>query len=297
MSDEHEDKVKERLSRLKQPEKPARRLRPYLIPAATLVLGLGSGIYLMLPGDKSLPATNGLPTSTVTEFQQEPGLAGFAITRAAPERPADPVTAPAPDPKLTELTERLAAMDRDHQAAQVQLQRERDAARREAGEKDAALAEAAEERRRLEAELLQAAQLDLPDPAAAEEEARRLADLEARRQEAADLRQRRITSPIVAFSAGGGGQATDHPPGADAGAASEPDFLRAGAAQAGITRAEILANPGQTIVQGTMIEAVLETAVDSSLPGNVAAIVSQDVWSMDMSRVLIPRGAKLYGSD
>ena len=31
------------------------------------------------------------------------------------------------------------------------------------------------------------------------------------------------------------------------------------------------------------------------MPGNVAANVSYDVWSMDMSQVLIPRGSKLYG--
>ncbi|SMO99163.1 TrbI/VirB10 family protein [Paracoccus laeviglucosivorans] len=295
MSETQDDKVRQRLARLKQPEQPSRRLHSYIVPVATLVLGLALGIYVMLPRDKTPPATTGLPTSTVTEFQQEPGLAAFTTTRAEPAPAAAPDAAPAPDPKLAELTARLAAMERDHQAAQAQLQEERDAARREAGEKDTALAEAAEEQRRLETELLNAAQLDLPDPAAAEEEARRLADLEARRQEAADLRQRRITSPIVAFSAGGGGPNSDAAANGEADTASAPDFLRAGAARAGITRAEILANPGQTIVQGTMIEAVLETAVDSSLPGNVAATVSQDVWSMDMSQVLIPRGAKLYG--
>nr|WP_257154311.1 TrbI/VirB10 family protein [Paracoccus pantotrophus] len=35
--------------------------------------------------------------------------------------------------------------------------------------------------------------------------------------------------------------------------------------------------------------------MSSALSGNVAANVSYDVWSMDMSQVLIPRGSKLYG--
>jgi type IV secretion system protein VirB10 len=48
-------------------------------------------------------------------------------------------------------------------------------------------------------------------------------------------------------------------------------------------------------VQGTLIEAALETAISTDLAGNVVAQVSHDVWSFDMSRVLVPRGSKLYG--
>lgn len=57
----------------------------------------------------------------------------------------------------------------------------------------------------------------------------------------------------------------------------------------------MIANPGHTIMQGTLIEAALETALSSDLQGNVVAQVSHDVWSFDMSRVLIPRGSKLFG--
>ena len=48
-------------------------------------------------------------------------------------------------------------------------------------------------------------------------------------------------------------------------------------------------------MQGTLIEASLETALSTDLAGNVSAIVSHDVWSFDMSRVLIPRGSRLFG--
>jgi type IV secretion system protein VirB10 len=56
-----------------------------------------------------------------------------------------------------------------------------------------------------------------------------------------------------------------------------------------------LLNPSLTVPQGVVIAAVLETALDSTRPGGVRAIVSRDVRSFDGSRVLIPRGSRLYG--
>lgn len=56
-----------------------------------------------------------------------------------------------------------------------------------------------------------------------------------------------------------------------------------------------LRNPARTVPQGTIIAAVLETALDSTRAGGVRAIVSRDVRSYDGSRVLIPRGSRLYG--
>jgi type IV secretion system protein VirB10 len=56
-----------------------------------------------------------------------------------------------------------------------------------------------------------------------------------------------------------------------------------------------LASPGSTVVQGTLIPAVLETAIDTDVPGYVRAVVSQDVRSFDGSKVLIPRSSRLIG--
>jgi type IV secretion system protein VirB10 len=56
-----------------------------------------------------------------------------------------------------------------------------------------------------------------------------------------------------------------------------------------------LVNPSLTVPKGTIVAAVLETALDSSRPGAVRAIVSRDVKSFDGSRVLIPRGSRIYG--
>ena len=49
------------------------------------------------------------------------------------------------------------------------------------------------------------------------------------------------------------------------------------------------------VPEGTLIPGILETAIISDLPGQVRAIVSQDVYSFDGRRVLIPTGARLIG--
>lgn len=56
-----------------------------------------------------------------------------------------------------------------------------------------------------------------------------------------------------------------------------------------------LANPSFTVPQGTVIPAVLETALDSTRPGAARALVQRHVVSFDGSRILIPRGSRLYG--
>lgn len=60
-------------------------------------------------------------------------------------------------------------------------------------------------------------------------------------------------------------------------------------------RASALANRSATIIQGTVIQAVLETGFNSTLPGFARAVVSRDVRSFDGTNVLIPRGSKLIG--
>lgn len=56
-----------------------------------------------------------------------------------------------------------------------------------------------------------------------------------------------------------------------------------------------LANPSRTVPRGTVIQAVLETALDSTRPGAARGLVQRNVLSFDGSRVLIPRGSRLYG--
>lgn len=60
-------------------------------------------------------------------------------------------------------------------------------------------------------------------------------------------------------------------------------------------RSTKIAEPANTVVQGTLIPAVLETAIDSDLPGYARAVVSQDIRSFDGSRILVPRSSRLIG--
>jgi type IV secretion system protein VirB10 len=110
-------------------------------------------------------------------------------------------------------------------------------------------------------------------------------------------------APVLVFD--GGAPPTVAPSAGQAGAARSdgaPAMLAVGAAgAAGIVgdnssaRSTRLAEPANTVVQGTLIPAVLETAIDTDVPGFVRAVVSQDVRSFDGSRVLIPRSSRLIG--
>ena len=77
---------------------------------------------------------------------------------------------------------------------------------------------------------------------------------------------------------------------------SPGDFAsRVGGVGGAPARAQAMANPGTTVTQGTLIPAVLETAIDTNVPGYVRAVVSQDVRSFDGTRVLVPRSSRLIG--
>jgi type IV secretion system protein VirB10 len=104
--------------------------------------------------------------------------------------------------------------------------------------------------------------------------------------------QRTANAPALVFD----GPA--QPAAAEAGATAEAELPAAagGTAVAGSrTRAGVLANRATTVAQGTLIPAVLETALDSTRPGLARAIVSRDVRGFDGTRVLIPRGSRLIG--
>lgn len=105
------------------------------------------------------------------------------------------------------------------------------------------------------------------------------------------------TTPALVFDAGtvaaaGGAAGASESAPAAAGAAALPG---APPASGGRTRAGVFANRATTVQQGTLIPAVLETALDSTRPGFARAIVSRDVRGFDGSRVLIPRGSRLIG--
>ena len=114
-------------------------------------------------------------------------------------------------------------------------------------------------------------------------------------------------SPTVVFDAGtlpqvstGTAQATSTaealPSGTGAVAGSADAFAnRIGGVGGATAQARPMLNPATTVTQGTLIPAVLETAIDTDVPGYVRAMVSQDVRSFDGTQVLVPRSSRLIG--
>ena len=70
---------------------------------------------------------------------------------------------------------------------------------------------------------------------------------------------------------------------------------RSGNKETEVVRAQRLPNQESLVAQGTIIGAVMETALDSDLPGFARAIVTRDVLSFDGSQVLIPAGSHVIG--
>lgn len=134
-----------------------------------------------------------------------------------------------------------------------------------------------------------------------DDEARRLAELERLRQEEERRKWERFRAPQViadnASPSDAAGSPAD-PARAAAGQDEDPNrrFL-ASVASAGVEIAKAVKNDriDALVAQGTMIRGVLETAVQSDLPGMVRAVTAENVWSFDGRRILIPAGSRLIG--
>ena len=154
-------------------------------------------------------------------------------------------------------------------------------------------------------QVLQHQQAETPaiDPLAEE----RLRMLLARVQRLQREQDQRRRSNMLAFSSGAGIQAaaaaaaTVPPPPLDNAALTQEadnsirlgDVGPVGDTQA--VQARVLRTTGYTITEGTVIAGVLETAINSTLPGMVRAINAADVYSHDGTQLLIPKGSRLVG--
>ena len=330
MSDNNPD-LEQRLAALEQGNPrlgPAPKRRSPLLALLLAGLILAGGLVLLLfsgPGEEVA-----LPTATPDEFQTEGDGFGEIELFVPPPAPEPEIVLVEPEPNaellaqiaalqaqieelrdapdagadsaaaeaIDALTARIAALQDASENAQEQFQTELaardrelqqlrmdlDLARLEANKPaPAPLGPTDEELRAREEERLRR-----------EEEARRLAELQRRAEEERAFQERRISSPVIAFGGTGGANAgetelTERTFG------EVTDFVLNGALPSAITQAEVIANPSNTVIQGTMIQAVMETALDSSLPGQTRAIISEDVFSYDGSRLLIPRGSRLIG--
>lgn len=136
-------------------------------------------------------------------------------------------------------------------------------------------------------------------------EARRLAELERQRREEEERRKwERLRAPqVVADSADAsmpGRPGGDNPNAARGPADREDDPNRRFLASAGSAGVEVSTATKNNridalIAQGTFIRGILETAIQSDLPGMVRAVTTENVWSFDGRRVLIPAGSRLIG--
>ncbi|MBL6429853.1 MAG: TrbI/VirB10 family protein [Marivita sp.] len=330
MSDNNPD-LEQRLAALERGNPrhgPAPKHRSPLLALLLAGLILAGGLVLLLfsgPGEEVA-----LPTATPDEFQTEGDGFGEIEPFVPPPAPEPEIVLVEPEPNA-ELLAQIAALQAQIEELRDAPDAGADSAAAEAIDaltaRIAALQDASENaQEQFQTELaardrelqqlrmdLDLARLEANKPAPAplgptdeelraredermrrEEEARRLAELQRRAEEERAFQERRISSPVIAFGGTGGANAgetelTERTFG------EVTDFVLNGALPSAITQAEVIANPSNTVIQGTMIQAVMETALDSSLPGQTRAIISEDVFSYDGSRLLIPRGSRLIG--
>lgn len=143
-----------------------------------------------------------------------------------------------------------------------------------------------------------------PLPAAMpnDDEARRLAELERQRLAEEERRKwERLRAPQVISdnsATAAGAESLESSSGTATAADDDPNrrFLASvSAAGVDISRATRNNRIDALVAQGTLIRGVLETAVQSDLPGMVRAVVTENVWSFDGRRILIPAGSRLVG--
>ncbi|SDR63420.1 type IV secretion system protein VirB10 [Rhizobiales bacterium GAS113] len=133
-----------------------------------------------------------------------------------------------------------------------------------------------------------------------DDEARRRAEEERLRREAVAREQARLRSPMMVLDAGDKNAQPQSEIAKVMASGPEEDANRRFANQVSntgveISKAEKIQRIDALVPQGTMIRGALETAIQSDLPGMVRAITSEDVYSFDGRRVLIPKGSMLTG--
>lgn len=306
---ENESKLAARIARMSPSETTKRKagINPYALSAVTALAGAGVGAWLVLAAPETPAPAPVIETASVSGFQGDgTGTDGFRLSRAKPQ-----IAPAAPDRSAEErLKAEIDALNAEiadlkanpvtvtDEAALADLKAQLASLYAEAKARDAALSDLERENIRLQTALDTKA-LVASDTEA--EAARARAEELARRREEADrVKQAQIHSDMVALRSSQdinveAGTASPAAGAAGPAATGDEAFRRAGAKTAEVRQAEVIANPAQTVMQGSLIEAALETAINTDLAGNVSALVSHDVWSFDMSRVLIPRGSRLFG--
>ncbi len=132
-----------------------------------------------------------------------------------------------------------------------------------------------------------------------EDEIRRAQELEA-------LRQARLKSAILIYQGGSSANQVEEVSSNESAITTNPvsghsqdpnaQFYQASKVSSfPRAQASTITNLGSTILQGKLIDAVLETGINSDLPGMIRAIVSRDIYGEAGNQILIPRGSRLIG--
>ncbi|WP_341236139.1 TrbI/VirB10 family protein [uncultured Sulfitobacter sp.] len=122
-------------------------------------------------------------------------------------------------------------------------------------------------------------------------------------REAQELLTAQITSPAVIYADGPrAASAGTGDKGAVLGVAPEgpvlsenEQYLRNGGQPLDVQEATRMTYPERTLSQGSVIQAALQTAINSDLPGSVVAVISEPVPAFAGDQILIPRGSRLFG--
>ena len=292
------DRIDQMQSEAKEPK------WPIYVGSLALVCFVGAFLYVQFGDDTGPRNTSIIPGPTETPAERPTGRDLFGDVDFTVDEPVqEPTPAPVEDPRIADLAQQVADLEALLAAQQSAAQPAQAVA--DTSVLEGQLADLLRSQSSLEGQLREmemrlqaqanrspspAPQLDpapTTDTAALEEEQRRREALEAARQAEAE----RLATASVIYS--GGSQASTSGDSADGGAS---DFLTTSNNAAVETAyADTLSSPSRIVPQGTMIAAVLETAIYSDLPGLIRGRVTYDVWSYDGSEILIPRGSTLIG--
>ena len=285
-----------------------RRLSPGARPGRRKII-LGGALALLLGGAAALilvpgPVRSflGFGTSEVQPVQQPaPATAGLStdLPRTPIERPAPPI-----DTTVMRPTTPAVGMSPEDQARLAALEEELRALRgKEAGvgaEELKAMLDANAAQMRTEMNRMILAQRPVtagvdPGTGLDAEARKRMEEEKARR---AAIEEAQVKSRGLVLDGGGADGPMIPEDGGGGRRRSGNESFLASASSAGheTARATDLADPGRMIVQGTILEGVLETALSTDLPGALRAVLSRDVLSYDGSTVLLPRGSRLIGT-
>ncbi len=116
-----------------------------------------------------------------------------------------------------------------------------------------------------------------------------------------EIRQERIRSKMLVHTGSTNeGEQKNGPENALDVTPSDPNggtaFIAERSTQADKAVAGHIGNPYATIAQGKLVHGVLETAINTQLPGTIRAIVSRDIYAEAGKTRLIPKGSRIIGT-